>query len=241
MSIIGILIGMTLPAVQQVREAARRVSCANNLKQSGLALLNFESSLQRIPEGATFDTGLSWSAQVLPFLELGNLHDQIDFDRAYDSAINQTALEKKLAVFTCPSSWKTYPGFTDYCGISGSWLSATNSMGSRNGVLFPAAAGAGVRLEQIRDGLSNTIAIAEGVAVTERNYGFWGCGLHCFSHDDGPVNNRNGGFKEIASSHPSGAQVVFCDGSVQFLSAEVAGSIVGALCTRAEQEIAVNF
>jgi prepilin-type N-terminal cleavage/methylation domain-containing protein len=93
-AIIGILIGMLLPAVQKVREAARRASCQNNLKQLGLAALNYESARQKLPFGMTVpkqlrqennfpdnvrDTVLfSWGTDVLPFLELGTLYDLLE-------------------------------------------------------------------------------------------------------------------------------------------------------------------
>ena len=88
-AIIGILIGMLLPAVQQVREAARRTTCMNNLRQIGLASLNFESARMSFPtaggqSNAFWDTGeelrqrhghenLGWLYQILPFMEQQNL------------------------------------------------------------------------------------------------------------------------------------------------------------------------
>lgn len=85
-AIIGILIGMLLPAVQQVREAARRITCANNLRQSALALLNFESAHQTFPPGneAADDDFVVWGhsfwAHSLDFCEQNNLADRYDFD-----------------------------------------------------------------------------------------------------------------------------------------------------------------
>ena len=83
-AIIGILIGMLLPAVQQVREAARRTACANNMRQSTLALLNFESARQRLPAGnvpgpIAEGAGHSFWAPALPFFEQGNVSDRFDF------------------------------------------------------------------------------------------------------------------------------------------------------------------
>ena len=89
-AIIGILIGMLLPAVQQVREAARRTQCLNNMKQLGLACHNFASAQSRFPPGANWsrssdpqrnesiiDRGerISWAVFLLPFIEQTNLHD----------------------------------------------------------------------------------------------------------------------------------------------------------------------
>ena len=115
-AIIGILIGMLLPAVQQVREAARRTQCANNLRQIGVACHNFESTNQHFPPGlnlpigggsgsifqSTYDSNLagrginqppfagrfgSWLAWILPYMEQGNVNDKYDFSvREYDNA-----------------------------------------------------------------------------------------------------------------------------------------------------------
>jgi type II secretory pathway pseudopilin PulG len=70
-AIIGILIALLLPAVQAAREAARRSQCKNNLKQIGLAILNYESQNGELPPGTFLGEGSAWSAYILPFLEEG--------------------------------------------------------------------------------------------------------------------------------------------------------------------------
>ena len=93
-AIIGILIGMLLPAVQQVREAARRITCANSMRQMSLAMLNYESANQHFPPGIQSEEidntlpdanirgimmrkGLGWGAIILPMMEQNALHDQL--------------------------------------------------------------------------------------------------------------------------------------------------------------------
>ena len=112
-AIIGILIGMLLPAVQSVRAAARRSACQNNLKQIGLALLNYESSHQKFPAGQSFTVrdeddndriGYSWFAQILPQLEQGNVHDQIDFNLSPPDVSNRVAIAQVIPIALCPST-----------------------------------------------------------------------------------------------------------------------------------------
>ncbi len=240
-SILGVLMGLLLPAVQQVRQASRRIACSNNLKQQGLALQQFESTFRSFPAGAEADTLHSWSSRVLPYLELEDLCQRIDFKSAWDAPTNASWTRQNLTIFKCPSSWKGYAGSTDYAGISGSTYKAALDVG-RNGILFPLdRSERPVALASVIDGTSNTIVIAEAIAVGEDNYGFWSCGAHCLGHDEGPINNRRGSLDEIASLHPGGANAVFADGSVHFLSESMSLEIVAALCTRNNQEVVSKF
>lgn len=81
-AIIGILVALLLPAVQAAREAARRVQCANNVKQIGLALLNYENACKAFPPGGlngrNASYGHSWLVRVLPYIEAGNLYQKLD-------------------------------------------------------------------------------------------------------------------------------------------------------------------
>ena len=110
-AIIGILIGMLLPAVQQVREAARRTQCMNNVRQIALGIMNYESSFQVFPPGwITHDgvtpieeSGWGWSAIILPHMEGQNLHNLIDFDVAIDDHFHEDTIQETLSVYLCPS------------------------------------------------------------------------------------------------------------------------------------------
>lgn len=108
-AIIGILIGMLMPAVQSVREAARRTQCRNNLKQLGLALHNFHSGHMYFPPGWRADTdagvpGWGWNSYILPFLEQANVYDQIDFKVNLDLPVHLAVREMNLPGVLCPSS-----------------------------------------------------------------------------------------------------------------------------------------
>jgi prepilin-type N-terminal cleavage/methylation domain-containing protein/prepilin-type processing-associated H-X9-DG protein len=240
-AILGILMGFLFPAVQQVRESARRIACSNNLKQQGMALLQFESSFQSFPAGADAGTLHSWCTRILPYLEHGDLFQQIDLQADWDAPSNLAWTRQNLSVFSCPSSWKSYPGLTDYSGISGSSHRATQDP-SRNGTLFPLdLSDRPVTIASIFDGTSNTIAISECIGLSETNHGFWSSGANCLGHDEGSINNRQGSLDEIASLHPGGANAVFVDGSVRFLNETLSLDVVGAFCTRNSQEVVSDF
>ena len=109
-TIIGILISLLLPAVQAAREAARRASCTNNLKQLGLAVLNYESAYKLFPinyggngQYDTSGTGHSWLTGILPFIEQQALYDKIHFNQPLSDADNTAVSRTVVAAFMCPS------------------------------------------------------------------------------------------------------------------------------------------
>ena len=119
-----------LPAVQAAREAARRGQCINNLKQIGLALHNYQQSVNSLPNGH-YGTGWNdWSCLVmlLPYMEQGNLYNTINFSNTGDAAdpgdaLNNTAIGAKLNVLICPSDIDRITnayGHQNYCGNAGS-------------------------------------------------------------------------------------------------------------------------
>ena len=110
-AIIGILVGMLLPAVQQVREAARRTTCANNIRQIGLGLINYESANQELPPGwithsemaLVDEPGWGWSACLLPYMEQQNLYDQIDLAVAIDDDMHRDIIRQVIPSYQCSS------------------------------------------------------------------------------------------------------------------------------------------
>lgn len=112
-AIIGILVGLTLPAVQMAREAARRAQCQNNLSNIGLALINFETAKGSLPpavdpknigtNAAPQTNGFTWIAQMLPEMEQANLHEQLNFQAQATAAGNLPALQVQLELLLCPT------------------------------------------------------------------------------------------------------------------------------------------
>lgn len=106
LAIVALLAGLLLPAVQRVREAASRVSCANNLKQIGLALHQYEQINGSFPANR-WACGATWAVLILPYLEQDNLHQQWDFDRPYFDQPEEIR-GTNVASYFCPSRRESF-------------------------------------------------------------------------------------------------------------------------------------
>jgi prepilin-type N-terminal cleavage/methylation domain-containing protein len=174
-AIIAILIGLLLPAVQKVREAAARIKCANNLKQLGLALHNYESALYSFPPLGDYSQAggtVYWSlhTRLLPYCEQENLQRLIDFSRP----ISQQPQVAKVRVphLLCPSEVNDRerpdsPTFThyplNYGGNAGLWQTFQPPNGVGTGVFV---VNRPTRMGDLTDGTSNTLGMAEVKAFT---------------------------------------------------------------------------
>jgi prepilin-type N-terminal cleavage/methylation domain-containing protein/prepilin-type processing-associated H-X9-DG protein len=188
-AIMAILMGLLLPAVQNIRETAARMSCANNLKQIGLALHSYHDANNAFPPGyvdrntdpnSTPDNdlgpGWGWASFLLPHLEQGNVYNQINFSQGVGTGSNRAISQQPLAVFQCPSDpyQQGFPVYDssfinpiatvahgNYVGCNG-WEECFNNAGGG------AQAGNGLfyrnsrnNMGSVTDGLSNTIIVGE--------------------------------------------------------------------------------
>ncbi|MCI0456311.1 MAG: DUF1559 domain-containing protein [Gemmataceae bacterium] len=176
-AIIAVLIGLLLPAVQKVREAAARVKCQNHIKQLALAVHSYESAMgvyppsMFAPVGSIFGTNNgSWSVhgRLLPYLEQGNAGVRVNLEVAWDAQLATGVPQTRIPVFVCPSEANdtvrtrnalpyVYP--QTYGFNFGTWLvwNPSNGQGG-DGVFFPNAR---LTPTRITDGTSNTLMLAE--------------------------------------------------------------------------------
>ncbi len=185
-AVIGVLVGLLLPAVQQARGAARRMSSLNNLKQMGIALHTYHDGRRRLPPGFTStvtgawpggsndpvpESGPGWSffAEMLPFMEEATLAQQIDFDKLITHNDNQAARETIVPAFVDPGDTapkliniKSGPSTTlaqaAVCSYAGCLGTLAYEEQPFTGVFHRNSR---VRLDDITDGTSKTIGIGE--------------------------------------------------------------------------------
>jgi len=187
-AIIGVLVALLLPAVQAAREAARRMSCGNNMKQIGLALHNYHDTYDTFPPDVIYQgnrkgtiavagdqRSYTWCTLILPFMEEQSLHDRINFKRPGFDQIILTGTDPndtkplqsiQLEAFLCPSDLnmsgpEQYHGFalTSYAGNAG-WDRHRRSFGDQRRA-GPFSMFDSVTISDFKDGTSNTILVGE--------------------------------------------------------------------------------
>lgn len=249
-AIIAILIALLLPAVQQARGAARQMQCRNNLKQFGLAMHNYHSTMGCFPPGfmvvnntGSVTGGWAWGVFLMPYLDLGNLQTKLDTTRHTLAEVVATPslhpmLQVRLPVLKCPHS--PLEPLREIKGGSGVWVATSNYSCTRgffnyhyarmapnfkdnDGIFYGRSA---VKFRDVVDGASNTFAIGERTIFP--NIG-WPVPSWCGPGGGGYMNTIsasvaagiNQGGSSFSSHHEGGANFCFVDGSVRFISESI--------------------
>ncbi|OWK38189.1 DUF1559 domain-containing protein [Fimbriiglobus ruber] len=188
-AIIAILIGLLLPAVQKVREAAARAKCTNNLKQIGLALHAYHDTYLKFPSGhysSSTDGYLqytTWGVAILPYLEQASLWNQtttwLQANPGYPWYAANPSVAFQMPMYICPSNTlpttvsaaaagtNTPVSLFSYLGCAGT---SSNNPISADGILYSDSR---VRMADITDGTSNTLLVGERPASADLNWGWW--------------------------------------------------------------------
>ena len=268
-AIIAVLIALLLPAVQQAREAARRTQCRNNMHQIGLAMHNYHDTHRCFPPAwvrtvATNGQLHSMWVMLLPFMDEAALYNAYNFDRYILEACtpnnaNQTVMASILSQYNCPSDSGPAVLTTWACGLhsDSSYVanSGTNNKGSDTShqsgqpanTYGPFSPNSRVRIRDIRDGTSQTLAAGEqrhdtGIA----SYGVWqykpvwsrgGTGYNVMTITDNPMNPTSITPWSFTSMHEGGVFFLFCDGQVRFISENIDMGAYRSLSTIAGNEL----
>jgi prepilin-type processing-associated H-X9-DG protein len=188
-AIIGVLMALTLAAVQRVRAAADRLECANHLKQIGIALHNYHGIHSRLPPGCSYQDGtdpmpsVTWMTRLLPFLEQQALWDEavaaFKQNKNFSKGPHLPILGQIMPVFSCPADPRSSEPYvspaltfeaapTAYLGIEGTDLV------NKNGVLYLDSR---VRFADVIDGTSNTLMVGERPPSADKFFGWWYAGM----------------------------------------------------------------
>jgi prepilin-type N-terminal cleavage/methylation domain-containing protein/prepilin-type processing-associated H-X9-DG protein len=268
MAVVGVLIGLLVPAVQRARESARRAGCGNHLRQVGLAVATYETAGRFLPPGRTSQgsRGHSWAFSLLPFVDERSVFDALVAALPVHDDRNATAMRTPVPVFFCPSRRGPVadrnfdnngepPLVTgvaaagDFAAVAGARLTYASSGGSCDPLLAgPIHTTSRVRLAQVTDGASRTLAVGERhlppvdpawpadlVHLHRGDTAFFsadtpttlfreptdGLGLGA---DDRAVDKFGG-------PHPGVTQFVFLDGHVDALAVDVDPQVLRWLCT----------
>lgn len=265
-ALVGILLSLTAAAAQHVRATSRRAACQNQMRQIGLALHGYHDSQGGLPPRRGRYRTLSWMGYILPQIDHGALWSQtvaafqIEQIPFYDPP--HVGHSTPIRLYVCPMDSRLLEPLTDQYGVKAAYGSYVGIRGSDHpdGIFGQP----GIRLDEIRDGTSQTIMVGErpppesllaGRWYTSSYNSTWGlyrgpettmnvlsvpwlgdpvCISNGYSFSFGRLDNPCDRY-HLWSLHPNGANFVFADGSVRFMSYSVA-PILPALATRSGGE-----
>jgi prepilin-type N-terminal cleavage/methylation domain-containing protein len=277
-TIIGVLIGLLLPAVQGVREAARRAQCTQHLKELGQAFQTHHEARGSFPSGGgpdytwhmTYENGIpaipprqhgGWGFQILPYIEAENLWLGVGASSDIDKSI--LAISTPNALFFCPTrrrpevvaakDWYEHPqnsGRTFGHAKNDYAASSLDTSGPRPEGIGAVTKMVAQRMDDIRDGISNTLLLGEkrinlaylGQLQANDNEGYT-CG---WNHDVERHTNiepqpdfyheTSIGEDRFGSSHISGLNIALCDGTVRFVPYTISPEVFRRLGNREDGE-----
>lgn len=265
-AIIGGLIAILLPAVQQVRESARRAQCLNKLRQIGLSALNFEAANDNLPPPSygdeEFDEPGSTFVLLLPYVEDRSRFENIDLDRAINDEPNREFTSQRLELYLCPSmKWSQYKNEGSYIiSFNSKYLNPSTDNVEANGAFKRPVPGGiaqyDLRMGDILDGTSNTFFFGEidnSVPWTDFSgnpsnifegfswaNGYW---FNARGHAEGIFNLKEPTpeqyfvhHRTFRSDHPGGVNFCYIDGSTNFIPDSLDREVLMALVTRAGGE-----
>lgn len=256
-AIIGILIGLLLPAVQASREAARRMSCSNNMVQIALATHHYEFTMEHFPAGSTDEKGpirneenagnqIGWMARILPYIEQQGAFSMLDLSKSAYSDENAKVRAHTIPTFRCPSNPTIYGydkqprvGTSDYAGCYNDVEVPIDV--DNNGIFF---LNSKIRFAQITDGTTSTILMGETLGDIDALGWITGTRATLRNTDTFEGRRRNsdvlerdlgalevGGFN---SYHQGGGNFAMADGAVIFLTNSIDIQLLHNLGNRAD-------
>jgi prepilin-type N-terminal cleavage/methylation domain-containing protein/prepilin-type processing-associated H-X9-DG protein len=244
MAIVGLLLGLLLPALGASRQAARRLQCQSNLHQLGIGLHAYHTArgsfpiggVEWRPPGNRTRRQLAWSAFLLPFIDQQSLFASLDLSVPFDSPRNAAGAAQVVPVYVCPASLRGAQrvegrGPCDYGGIYGERITSPNDP-PKGTMLYDEP----VSLRDISDGAGKTLIVAEDSRFDD---GQWINGRNIFDQAFA-INAAPPHENDIRSEHGAGANGLLCDGSVRFLPEITDLIVLASLCTRAGGEVILD-
>lgn len=233
------LIGLLLPSVKNLRNAASRSQCQNNLRSIGFAVANYHDAHEHYPPGTIPnpllkpERRLSWMMAIQPYIEASDIYAKTDKNGAWDSSQNQPQSQISWKVYQCPRSYDAKAITTSYLGIAGVGPDAAklDAKDSSAGIFGYDRV---VSMSDCTDGISNTILIAESLLG-----GPWAQGGPATVRSVDPAYRPHiGRDRMFGSRHPEerGWDAVYCvtlrlDGSIRVLTQTASPEALEALAT----------
>jgi prepilin-type N-terminal cleavage/methylation domain-containing protein len=268
--VVAILVAILLPAIQATREAARRLSCKNNLRQLCLALQQLEGAHRMLPCSTSNPEWISnsgewgWGAQILHYIEQRVLSDEIDFGRWPAEAGNRDLIQMSLPLFRCPVEQAArHQGCQVWDGYDWVHVSLPNDNYGLNEELdvLARAGGRHWRFVDVTDGLSRTIMLGETTAFTisETPDSHWHWRVTWSStisaveengteHDfwtavdcAAVIAPTEQNWDSLCSFHSSGSHVGMCDGRVRFIELSIGQEVLQRLADPRDQKTVADF